>query len=203
MKKNLFFIILLFSLICVIVLLFNQVKRLDLQLADAQNNTKTLMNNNSDLNDASRTLKLTIEQLEYTNDSISKRLIETIKDCNIQKNKIKQLQYELSTNFKIDTITFKDTLLVNNVNVDTTITDSKWYSLNLKLKSPNLFVVNPKFVNENVTLFSYKKETVNPPKKFFLCRWLQKKHIVTEITVVNNNPYCNIDTTRFIEIVKY
>lgn len=172
------------------------------QLKQAENNTKALLLAQDSLTATNRTLKLSIEQLNFFNDSISKVLNKAIKESKKDKNKISQLQYAVSTNFKIDTVRFVDTLFIENTNIDTTITDSKWYYVNLKLKSPDLLVVSPSFKNELITIFNYKKETINPPKKCFIGRWFQKKHIVTETTIINNNPYSTVDTTRVVEIVK-
>ena len=203
MKKWIVILGVALGLIATIYFLIVKVNNLNEKLSDAQNNTKSLITTNTMLDSTCRTLKLTIDQLENSNDSISKVLTKTIKDNNINKKKIKQLQYSLTTNFRIDTITFRDTLFKEYIDIDTIVSDNKWYSLNLRLKSPSTFIVNPSFVNENVLVLFYKKETVNPPKKFFLWRWFQKKHIVTEGIITNNNPYCKQDTTRIIEIVKY
>lgn len=203
MKKWLVIIGIILALSAVIYFQFVRIQNLNEKFEAAQNNTKALITTNSNLDSTCRTLKMTMEQLEYSNDSISKLLMNTIKSNELNKKKIKQLQYSLSTNFRIDTVTFRDTLFREYVDLDTTISDNKWYSLNLKLKSPSTFIVDPRFVNENVLTLSYKKETVNPPRKFFLWRWFQKKHIVTEGTVINNNPYCKQDTLRIIEVVKY
>ena len=115
----------MFSLCMCIYFMYCEIKTLNDRLAVAESNTKALLLANSELDSTSRTLKLTIEQLEYSKDSISKRLIRTINDNNINKKKISQLQYMLSTNFKVDTLIFKDTLFVDRVNLDTTITDNK------------------------------------------------------------------------------
>ena len=160
----------MFSLCMCIYFMYCEIKTLNDRLAVAESNTKALLLANSELDSTSRTLKLTIEQLEYSKDSISKRLIRTINDNNINKKKISQLQYMLSTNFKVDTLIFKDTLFVDRMNLDTTITDNKWYKLDLALKYPNLIVTKPEFRNEYTIVFSYKKETIDPPKRFFLCR---------------------------------
>lgn len=202
MKKYIIIIGLILAVIGVIYGLSMRIKNLNSQLDAAQTNTKALMQQNLELDNSSRTLKLTIDQLEYAKDSISKKLITALKDNNVNKKKIQQLQYQLTTNFRVDTITFRDTLFREYVDIDTTIRD-QWYSLDMRLKSPSTLVVSPQFRNESILALSYKKETINPPKKFFLWRWFQKKHIITEALLVNNNPYCNTDTTRVIEIVKY
>lgn len=192
----------LFLTACVCAsLLNNSLLKTVEQLKQAENNTKALLLEQDSLNSTNRTLQLSIEQLHYFNDSITKVLNKAIKDSKKDKDKISQLQYAVSTNFKIDTIRFVDTLFIENTNIDTTITDNKWYSVDLKLKSPDILVVSSKFTNEIITIFNYKKETINPPKKCFIGRWFQKKHIVTETTIINNNPYSTVDTTRVVEIV--
>ena len=47
-----------------------------------------------------------------------------------------------------------------------------------------------------------KKETVNPPKKFFLFRWFQKKHKIIQVDVIEKNPYVQNEVSRYIEIVR-
>lgn len=130
---------------------------------------KTTLLQCENLRDDTRILKLTIDQLEYANDSISKKLIEVIHDNKLKSNNIAQLQYILNSSTRTDTITFRDTIFVNNLSLDTTICD-KWYNLNLSLRHPSVITVNPSFQDEIITTFSYKKETVNPPKKCFIVR---------------------------------
>lgn len=47
-----------------------------------------------------------------------------------------------------------------------------------------------------------KKETIDPPKKFFLCRWFQKKQTILEVKIVEKSPYIEQKESRFIEIIK-
>lgn len=202
MKKWLIISAIIIILCSTIVLLYNKITTLEQKLSIAENNTKALLLENSELNSTSRILKLTIEQLTYSKDSISKTLVKTLEVNKINKKKISQLQYMLETNFRVDTVKFRDTLFLNRIDLDTLIKDDRWYRLDMKLKHPNTIIVNPTFTNEYTTVFTYKKETIMPPKKFFLCRWFQKKHYVTEVKVFNNNPYSITDTLRFIDIVK-
>lgn len=202
MKQFFAFIVLITLLCCAIFFLYKKNEALKIEISNSQANIKALLLENIALDSTSRILKLTIDQLEYSKDSISKHLIKTVKDNKKNKELITQLQYMLTTNFRVDTVRFKDTIFVKDTHIDTCITDNKWYFLNLKLDHPNSITIEPKFINEFTTIFSYKKETIDPPKKFFLCRLLQRKHYVTETIVVNNNPYSSVDTTRFIEIIK-
>jgi len=203
MKKFLINSLLIILIIGTIWILINHIETLNNRISIAESNTKALLLENQGLDSTSRVLQLTIDQLEYSKDSISKILLNTIKENNIKTDKIKQLEYAVMTNFRVDTVKFRDTIFVENTKLDTLITDNKWYKLALSLKYPNEIVVSPSFKNEIVTVFNYKKETIKPPKKCFIGRWFQKKHIVTETTIINNNPYSSTDTTRVIEIVNY
>ena len=85
--------------------------------------------------------------------------------------------------------------------IDTLIGDG-WYTLKLGLKYPSMIAVEPYFKSEKHIVVSSKKETVNPPKKFFLFRWFQKRHIVLHIDVVEKNPYVGNETSKYVEIIK-
>lgn len=165
------------------------------------NNNKALFQESLQIKDQANLYKITIDQLEYMNDSINTKISNVIKENKIKSKYINQLQYINSQISKIDTVELKDTIFVEDFVLDTTITNTG-YKLNLKLQYPNKIIVNPVFTNEQVIIFSNKKETVNTPNKFFLFRWFQKKHTIVEVKIINSNPYVDIKEKRFIEIIK-
>ena len=63
-------------------------------------------------------------------------------------------------------------------------------------------MVSPSFVSEKYITVSSKKETVNPPKKFFLFRWFQRKHKVLIVNIHEENPYIETNNSKFVEILK-
>ena len=65
-----------------------------------------------------------------------------------------------------------------------------------------MIIVQPEFKSEKHIVVSTKKETVNPPKKFFLFRWFQKKQTLIHVDVVEKNPYVENQSSRYIEIMK-
>lgn len=149
-----------------------------------------------------RALKLTIEQLNYTSDSILQRLNAVRNELKVKDSKLNNIQYVSSSFIKNDTIILKDTVFKDKqVAVDTLVSD-EWYSIRVGLKYPSTITVKPEFKSEKYIVVSSKKETVNPPKKFFLWRWLQKKHTVLNIDVVEKNPYVEEQTNRYVEIVR-
>ena len=146
--------------------------------------------------------KLTIDQLQYFNDSILRELNETRESLKIKDSKLKSLQYLSSTFIKYDTLIIKDTLFKDpQIQVDTVLSD-EWYSIRIGLKYPSTVTVNPMFRSVKHIVVSSRRETVNPPKKFFLFRWFQKKHTILNIDVIEKNPYMKEQNNRYIEIIK-
>ena len=149
-----------------------------------------------------RGFKLTIDQLQYFNDSILRELNETREALKVKDSKLKSLQYLSSTFIKHDTLIIKDTLFKDpQIQVDTVLSD-EWYSIRIGLKYPSTIIVNPMFRSIKHIVVSSRRETVNPPKKFFLFRWFQKKHTILNIDVIEKNPYMKEQNSRYIEIIK-
>lgn len=147
-------------------------------------------------------LQLTIDQLGYFKDSVLQELDNTRKELKIKDKNLKALQSVSSSFSKPDTIILKDTLFKEvSLDVDTVLGD-KWYNVRLGLKYPSIVAVKPYFKSEKHIVVSSKKETVNPPKKFFLLRWFQKRHTVLHIDVVERNPYVDDESSRYVEIIK-
>ena len=143
----------------------------------------------------------TIDELKYSKDSIHKKLLDATKELKIKDSKIQSLQYYHEVITKIDTIIIEDTIFVKDLYLDTIISDS-YYSLGLILHYPNEIIVSPTFVNDKSIIVSEKRETINPPKKLWICRLFQKKHTVLTVDVFDKNPYINTDQVRFIQILK-
>lgn len=199
--KNIISITLLGVVIGILIYQNNQIKGYKEQISISTNNTKVLFIENKNLKNKTQQLQLTAQQFKYFNDSINKKLDSVIKDNKIKLKTIKQLQYINSTTSKTDTIIFRDTLFRKDLKIDTLLVHPG-YTLNLKLEYPNKIVTTPQFTNEQYIIFSDKRETINPPKKFFLARWFQKKHTIVTIDVINTNKYSDVKEKRFIEIIK-
>lgn len=199
--KNIISITLLVVVIGILIYQNNQIKGYKEQISISTNTTKALFIENKNLKNKTQQLQLTTQQFKYFNDAINKKLDSVIKDNKIKLKTIKQLQYINSTTSKTDTIIFRDTLFRKDLKIDTLLVHPG-YTLNLKLEYPNKIVTTPQFTNEQYIIFSDKRETINPPKKFFLARWFQKKHTVVTIDVINTNKYSDVKEKRFIEIIK-
>ena len=182
--------------------LYNKNQSLKEELSISISNEKTFIAENSSLKNENRVFKFTVEQLNYYNDSILQKMNEVRKELKIKDDNLKQMQYLLSEATKKDTIVFRDTLFREpSLNIDTLIGD-KWYNIRLGLKYPNLITTNPTFISEKYIIVNKKKETINPPKKFFLFRWFQRKHWVMEVYIKEKNPYIKEVNNKFVEIIE-
>ena len=199
---NKYLIISIIILVSIISFLGYTNKKLSNQYAIAYENIKAYDAELSGLKDDTKVYKLTIEQLNYFNDSIIKKMNVVQKELGIKDKRLQQLQYEASHAQRADTIILKDTLFRDpQLKLDTIVGD-KWFRTNLHLEFPSTIALKPEIELERYTFISGKRETVNPPKKFFLFRWFQKKMTVVEVNVREMNPYVKDKTQRFIQIIE-
>ena len=168
----------------------------------AVENVKSYSEQFSSSEEKNRAFKLTVDQLKNSNDSIFEELNEARKELKVKDSKLKSLQYVSSSFSKADTIHLTDTIFRDSkVNVDTLLSDD-WYSIRVGLKYPSTVAVKPEFRSVKSIIVSTKRETMNPPKRFFLFRWFQKKQTVLNVDVVEKNPYMQKQTDRYVEIIR-
>lgn len=176
--------------------------RIEKKYKNAMENVKSYSEQFSTATNKNRALKLTIEQLNYSNDSILQELNASRKELKVKDSKLQSMQYVASSFTKTDTIVLRDTIFKDTkMDIDTLVSD-EWYSVKVGLKYPSTIAVSPEFRSVKNIIVSAKKETVDPPKKFFLFRWFQKKHYVLNIDVIEKNPYVQNQVNRYVEIVK-
>jgi hypothetical protein len=194
--------VLILGMISVISLQSSRIDGLKEDLSISIANEKALFADNDSLSNRGRVLQLTVEQLNYINDSIIIKMNEVRKELKIKNKNIKELEYQLSEAKKTDTLIFRDTLFRNpEVKIDTTLRD-KWYSLNLKLEYPSTVIASPKFISERYVVQSLRKETIKPPKKCWLGRLFQKKHKIIETVVIEKSPYIINKQEKYIKIIE-
>ena len=201
MKLNLFKVLFIVSLLGIGVYIWNERQDLKKEVCTLRNNQKAFIAENSSLKNESRAFKFTIEQLNYYNDSILQKMNDVKKELKIKDKNLKQMQYLLSVSTKKDTVLFTDTIFRDKSLILDTIIGDKWYNIRLGLKYPNLIYTEPTFTSEKYIIVNKKKETVNPPKKFFLLRWFQRKHWVMEVHIKEKNPYIKEIDNKFVEII--
>lgn len=195
-------IILFIGLLGFIAVQNNNINNLKKELSIETSNNKAYENENSSLKTENIEFQLTIEELNHSTDSLMQELNKTRKQLKIKDKNIKELEYIASTTKKVDTIAFRDTLFLKpDLQLDTTLSDL-WSTLKLHLEYPNIVSADYSFRNETLVISHTKKETINPPKKYWICRLFQKKHTITEVEVIQNNPYCEKGSERFVKIIE-
>jgi hypothetical protein len=198
-----YLIIFMIILMAVIGALWMQLGSAHEKWERAEANVKAYANQLDDSGKKNTALQLNVDQLSYFNDSVLKALDATRKELKIKDKNLKALQAVSSKFSKRDTIWIPgDTIFKEStLNIDTVMGD-KWYQLHLGLKYPSTIIVDPCFKSDKHIIVSTKKETVNPPKKFFLFRWFQKKMTVVHIDVIEKNPYVDDEESKYVEIIK-
>ena len=196
-------VIILISLLAVSTYtLYNRNQDLKEEISVSMSNQKAFIVENSSLKEENRVFKFTVEQLNYYNDSILQKMNNIRKELKIKDKNLKQLQYLLSVSTKKDTVLFTDTIFRDKSLALDTIIGDKWYNIRLGLKYPFYIYTEPTFTSEKYIIVNKKKETVNPPKKFFLFRWFQRKHWVMEVHIKEKNPYIKETNNKFVEIIE-
>ena len=183
---------------------YKQVKKANEKWQTAEANVKAYSDALGRAGVKNTALQLTVDQLKYFNDSVLQTLDETRKELKIKDKNLKALQSVKSGFTRKDTITITqtDTLFREPTLALDTLIGDEWYTLQLGLKYPSMIAVKPYFKSEKHIIVSSKKETVNPPKKFFLFRWFQKRHRVLHIDVIEQNPFVDSETSKYVEIIK-
>ena len=178
----------------------NRINKLNCEIAEATTNIKAYELENSALKDNTIEFQYTIEQLNYSKDSLNQKINKLRKELKIKDKDIQKLQYIVSESSKKDSVFIHDTIFRDKVKFDTTMGDN-WSKLHLQLEFPNIVVANYSFRNESLVTTYLKKETIDPPHKCALIRLFQKKHKVIHVEIHEQNPYCETKEQKFINIV--
>ena len=99
-------------------------KSLKEELEIFSSNQKAFIAENSSLKNENLMFRLSIEQLEYYNDSLFMKMNEVREELKIKDKNLKQMQYLLSEAQKKDTVIFRDTIFNSpTLKIDTTLGD--------------------------------------------------------------------------------
>lgn len=176
------------------------INNLNTQLSNSINNEKAYAAENSTLRDKNLVYKMSIEQMEYFQDSLMIEMKKVANENGIKDRHIKNLQYQLEHFSKRDTIILRDTIFRDpTFHLDTCLID-EWNKTCLSLSYPGNIGISNSYKNEKFIIVNSKKENIKP-YKCFLGKWFGKKHIVLEIDVIDKNPYVETERQRFIEII--
>lgn len=200
MKKILIKILSYAILIVIIFLMGQKIHNLNVSLDNSINNVKAYAAENSGLIESNRVFKLSIEQMEYYNDSLMLEMKKIANDNGIKDRKIQALQYQLEHFAKRDTIILRDTIFRDpNFVLDTCIVD-QWNKSCLHMEYPSVIALDNEYKNDKFITLNSHKEPVKP-RKWFLPRWFTRKHTVVEVLIIDKNPYVTTPQQRYIEVI--
>lgn len=184
-------------LIATIFVQHNQLQKKDTEINRITSNVRTyqdLVSNNQERN---RTLQLTIEELNHSNDSLLLQLKQTQKELKIKDKNLTdasvintEIKDSVKTVIKKEAIDFKEELKLNPLT--TIIVERKDSILTAKIDLKNQQTI---FVEE-------KKEYLNQYKNGFI-RFLHfdwKRIRTRKYTIKNSNPIIKVINTRVVEI---
>ena len=176
------------------------INNLNTQLSNSINNEKAYAAENSNLRDKNLVYKLSIEQMEYFQDSLMVEMKKVANDNGIKDKHIRNLQYQLEHFSKRDTIILRDTIFKETLfYLDTCIIDN-WNKTCLSLSYPGNIGISSSYKNEKYIVVNSNKEPIKPSKCKFV-NFFRRKHTVLEIDVIDKNPYVETKRQRFIEII--
>lgn len=141
-----------------------KIKRLNSELVVAANNNKAYESERDSLKDNVLQFQFTIDQLNYSKDSLINRINNIRKEIKVKDKKISELQYLTSVSEKHDSIFVRDTIFKEGAVLDTTIKDD-WSKLTLHAEYPNIVDAKYSFKNETLVVMHDSRVTVDPPKK--------------------------------------
>lgn len=169
MKKYLIQIGIILVLIATIVVGYNKYQELTQQLSKAVTNNKAY--SHRDDSTTVRAFQMTLDEVKAYGDSIDKELLKIAKEKGIKEKTITNTHYIKEYINTTDTIVVNDTIFKDkNFALDTTI-NNEWYNVRVGLKYPDTVAVSPSFKTEKYIIVNTRRETIDPPKKFFLLRW--------------------------------
>lgn len=143
----------------------------------------------------------TIATLTHTKDSVIQNLLKQKENLNIRNSELRTMMSMASQYHATDTIRLTDTIFKEpDFSLDTCLQD-EWRNMCIGLKYPGDIRTDATMRSQKEVYVTAKRETVEPPKKFFLCRWFQKKHTVTRVYIKEENPYITAEENVYIRVV--
>lgn len=186
-------------LIATIFVQHNQLQKKDTEINRIASNIRTYQDIVSNNQNNNRTLQLTIEELNHSNDSLLLQLKQTQKELKIKDKNLTdasvintQIKDSVKTVIKEKLIDFNEELKLNDLT--TIIVSRKDSILTAKIDIKNQQII---FVEDKK---EYKNRYKNGWVRFWHFDWRRIR--IKKYQVVNSNPLIKVTDTRVIEIGK-
>ncbi len=137
----------------------------------------------------------TIDELKNSKDSASIAFIQYLKDSKIK------LKNVTGTGTISTSLVSEKQIAFNSKDTIIDLSEKPHLTEIITIKDNNLSRYL-KITNKQDLVHHTKRETIKPPKKFFLARWLQKRHDVTYVDIMNSNPLITTTNQKFVIVTK-
>lgn len=145
-----------------------------------------------------RVLEIDMDHLQDFNDRTIQTLDSTRRALNIKTKQLRLIGAAVQTIHITDTLRLTDTIFkYPGWQLDTCLT-SLYDTTCLHLSYPSMIGVKTTSRSELNVFVTNKRETIDPPKKFFLCRWLQPHHTVTTVHIEEHNPNIKLNKSVWV-----
>ena len=189
------------ALVATCVIQCNANKNLREKYEISTSNEKSLLNRLEKNGEMIIEYQATMDMLKHTNDSVIQNLLKQQQNLNI-KNKELQTMVSMASQFHVhDTLQLHDTIFRDPMFALDTCFQDEWRTTCLEMKYPGDVCVDASMKSRKDVYVTGKRETIEPPKKFFLCRWFQKKHTVTRVIIHEENPYIESQENVYIRVL--
>lgn len=185
-------------LVLAVAILIKRVNSLSTDRDNYAATAKAYAQEREEYNGSSRVFRMTIDELEASRDTLMMKLDSMRTEAKIKDKQLKSMHWRETIVEKTDTIRLKDSIFL--ADLDTTLSDG-WTTTKVHIGRPNEVAVNVKVRNETTLIVRSRKETVKPPKRFFLFRLFQRKHTIVEVEAIEGNPHCTERSRRHVEII--
>lgn len=152
----------------------------------------------SDASDGERVFRLRADELAAASDRQIAAMDSLRREIGVRDKMLRSMHRRVTEVVKTDTIVVPE--IVMGAAVDTVLDDG-WVRTELSL-SDGRVGVSTMVRNETTIVVHGRRETVRPPRRFFLFRLFQRKHTVVTVTAVEGNPWCETREFRSVEMVE-
>ena len=186
---------------CVIGIMAVKIRNQAEMLENANQNISAYAAEQDSLTNQCKIFKMDIATMINLNDSIMNKMYYQAQQLKIKDKQIQALQYRKEVIEKRDTIFVRDTIFKQpDFVLDTCLVD-RWSKTCLHLEAPNTVGVSASFNNAMYTTI-YERKVPIKPRKCKFAEWFTRKRKEVVVEVHTDNPYVEVKTQRFVEIIK-
>lgn len=152
----------------------------------------------SDALESERVLQVRVGELSAAGDRQLRAMDSLRREIGVRDRRLRSMHRRVTEVSRVDTVLVPDTVVAASLD---TVIDDGWVRTELSL-APGRVGVGTRVRNETTIIVSSRRETVGPPRRFFLLRLFQRRHTVVTVRAVEGNPWCETRESRSVEIVE-